>query len=552
MPACLRVWLSSLLLLQPGLVWMPGAALLASSEAMAQSRSSGGYARPGSGYGRTPSFGGSRAAPRTPSASGGYARPSLPSGSYRRPSTGASAWDRSYSRERSAEALDRLRRQNQPAPQPAPPPYRPNTGPSAQADPGWWQRGGSAGGSWQAPRGVPSGGNWGGNRGGNWGGGFGGGGWGGGLGQRSFGVWDGVMLWFLLNNLGRAGSSDFFHNQQDNPAYREWRQEAEERARTDADVRARLDELDRRLAERQGQPRDPNAPPPALPPEIAGAARPDERTPSTAAPPAPIPAPAQAEAGSGGMSSLVPLAVLGGGGVLFLLARRRRQAAATGAATGTVTGPNASSAPVPDIRAAGPRFRVGMTITCDPTPFLLGAGMLQLPAPAFADNRPESSIQAVGRIREGRQELVRLYLPDGGGFFQLHVDATGQIEECRHFGLLDEVTPADEAEWGAWLDPEQGMIGWPEFQTRNGKLYGRLWAPGDRPVPPRAMIETIETLEGTRQVESRAMLYAAPTGIAAPGPQTEYILVAAQEAGGRAWVEIRAGIDINPASLSIA
>jgi len=48
------------------------------------------------------------------------------------------------------------------------------------------------------------------------------------------------------------------------------------------------------------------------------------------------------------------------------------------------------------------------------------------------------------------------------------------------------------------------------------------------------------------------MLYAAPTGIAPPGPSTEYILVAAIENGNQAWVAIAAGIDINPATLSLA
>ncbi|SDB15576.1 DUF2491 family protein [Belnapia rosea] len=541
MPARLRAWLMSLLLLELGFAWTFGAVLLASADAMAQSRSSGGYARPGSGYGRTPSFGGSRAAPRTPSVSGGYSRPSLPGGgSARRPSVGSgSAWDRSYSRERSSEALDRLRRQSQPSQlPPAQPPLRP--APSAPADSGWWRRGGTVGGGtmgggtmgggWPAPRGVPGG----------WGGGFGV------PGQRSFGVWDGVLLWFLLNNLGRAGSTDFFHNHQDDPGYREWRREAEQRAQTDAQTRARLDELDRRLSERQGQPRDPNAPPPEVPPDISTAPRPDVRTPSTSAP-LPSPSSPPAEAGSaGGLSSLGLLAILGGGGALFLLARRRRQAAVPSSVT-----TQGATRPTPDIRSAAPRFRVGMTVTCDPTPFLLGSGALQVPVPAFVEGNTQVSIQAVGRIREGAEELVRLYLPDGSGFFQLHADAAGQIEECRYFGLLDEVVPADEAEWGAWLDPQQGMIGWPEFQTRNGKLYARIWAPGDRPVPPRVMTEAIESLDGTRQIQSRAMLYAAPTDIAAPGPQTEYILVSAQEEGGRAWIEIRAGIDINPASLSL-
>ena len=48
------------------------------------------------------------------------------------------------------------------------------------------------------------------------------------------------------------------------------------------------------------------------------------------------------------------------------------------------------------------------------------------------------------------------------------------------------------------------------------------------------------------------MLYAAPTGAPAPAPQTEYILVQSVEDGSSAWVEIRAGIDLNPASLGLA
>jgi hypothetical protein len=28
---------------------------------------------------------------------------------------------------------------------------------------------------------------------------------------------------------------------------------------------------------------------------------------------------------------------------------------------------------------------------------------------------------------------------------------------------------------GLWLDPAEGMIGWPSFQTKDGKMYGRAW-----------------------------------------------------------------------------
>ncbi len=96
------------------------------------------------------------------------------------------------------------------------------------------------------------------------------------------------------------------------------------------------------------------------------------------------------------------------------------------------------------------------------------------------------------------------------------------------------------------------MIGWPEFQTKDGKTYGRVWSPGDGRVEPRTLTESIEGAGGTRTVRRQAMLYAAPTGLAEPAPQTEYILVSAAEADGQAWVEVGAGIDVNPAALSLA
>src|SRR5918998_6379419 len=89
----LRACLLSLLLLEPASAWRLSAALAGSAfavEALAQTRSSGGYSRPGSGGGRTPSFGGPRVAPRTPSTSGGYARPTPSAPGYqRRPSVEA-------------------------------------------------------------------------------------------------------------------------------------------------------------------------------------------------------------------------------------------------------------------------------------------------------------------------------------------------------------------------------------------------------------------------------------------------------------------------------
>jgi hypothetical protein len=197
------------------------------------------------------------------------------------------------------------------------------------------------------------------------------------------------------------------------------------------------------------------------------------------------------------------------------------------------------------------RFRVGMTLTIDPTPFLLAAGATHLP-----DIRQGSgtvSVTEVGRIGgDAPGGLVRLYLPDDGAMLQLHLGPGNEPDECRYFAPIDQITPADEAEWGAWLDPQEGMIGWPEFQTKDGKIYARIWSPGSSRVEPRLLVEQVESATGTRTVQSQAMLYGAPTGLAAPAPQTEYILVAATEDAGQAWIEVRAGLDINPASLSLA
>ena len=95
------------------------------------------------------------------------------------------------------------------------------------------------------------------------------------------------------------------------------------------------------------------------------------------------------------------------------------------------------------------------------------------------------------------------------------------------------------------------MIGWPQFQTKDGKLYDRIWAAGNVRVPPRQQEETVQHVAGVTQRRLQTMLYGASTGAAPPAPDTEYILVCAVEQNNEAWVEVHAGIDINPAALAL-
>jgi hypothetical protein len=367
--------------------------------------------------------------------------------------------------------------------------------------------------------------------------------------RRNFGIWDGLFLWFLLDNLTRPGSTDFFRNHRDDPALREWRSEADRLARDDPELRRRLETLDAELAQQRNAPRDANYLPPGIPSEVAVAPRGDARTPSTGV----------ADEESDGIG-VWPVVILGGAGLAFMAWRRRQVApAARGGTTSQgngAMGPLGSAGVMLRHKLSGERympslFRVGMTLQADPTPFILAADVTKVPPPESGGNLLVN-VQEVGRVEGGTADLVRLYLPNRRGMFQLHLDGEGRPDECRFFGLIDEVTPADDAEWGVWLDPNEGLIGWPEFQTKDGKVYARLWAPGETRIAPRDLAETIEAVDGTRSQRSQAMLYAAPTGAPAPAPDAEYILVAAVEAAGRAWVEIHAGIDVNPATLSLA
>lgn len=196
------------------------------------------------------------------------------------------------------------------------------------------------------------------------------------------------------------------------------------------------------------------------------------------------------------------------------------------------------------------KFRVGMTLSIDPTPFLMAGDKLRVKPPE-ANASGLASIDAVANLDSDRVSLHRLYLPGGEAFYQLHLDDQGEVDECRYFSKLDEVQPATPDEWAFWLDEREGMIGWPEFETKDGKHHPRIWSPGESKLPPIRFDEAIKHVDGTAHRTLDAMLYGVDTGLAAPGPTTEYLMVTAVEGDAGARVELHVGIDINPASLSL-
>lgn len=444
----------------------PAAFLLTIEEAQARAGSSGGYSRPSL---RTPS-------PSRPS-SGGYQRP--PASAAAGIGLPGSDSDQALSRRGSAEALQRYRSQSAPPSAWGEASRRPS--PNADGEPAWGGRRG-----WVPPPYA-------------------------GQSPNMGGMGNALLMWFLLDTFTRPGRAEYFHNHQDDPTYQSWRRDAERRAQDDPELRSKLAGLDTELARRGDQPRDPNAPPPEVPPRRGGSGL-----------------------------ALVAVAILAAGLLLMWRARRKMKPSGDGSAFDLAARMARQKLGGEPPRASP--YRLGMTLDLDPTPFVLAGAATKVRAPAGG----LTSVAALGRLASGAIVLDRLYLPQDQGFFQL-----SGASECRFFSAIDHFVPANADEWAFWLDSAEGLIGWPSFETKDGKVYGRLWQPGDRRVEPQHFAEQLTTLDGVSVRQLTTMLYAAPTGVPAPAPETEYVLVAAVEAAGQAWVEVLAGIDVNAASLSL-
>jgi hypothetical protein len=157
----------------------------------------------------------------------------------------------------------------------------------------------------------------------------------------------------------------------------------------------------------------------------------------------------------GGSDDVIIVVFLGSAVLVGLWLLRRRAAGVAGAGPmGTARGPSSGPAPPPGLSgSAASRFRVGMTIPVDPSPFLLAAGVTKVKPPEASGM---ISVEALGLITDGGVSLHRLYVPGRQAFFMLHLGTDGAPDESRYFTLLDQITPASRDEWGFWLDQARG------------------------------------------------------------------------------------------------
>lgn len=126
-----------------------------------------------------------------------------------------------------------------------------------------------------------------------------------------FGMWDAMFMWFMLSNM--TSGAGFFHNNQNDPGVKAFKEEAAKLSETNADLKKQLDEMNAKLdgMKKDGVPVEPGTVPKDVDPNIALA---DPKIDESAG---------DSGKSSGGLFWPLATMVVLGGGALWMFNRRR-------------------------------------------------------------------------------------------------------------------------------------------------------------------------------------------------------------------------------------
>ncbi len=85
----------------------------------------------------------------------------------------------------------------------------------------------------------------------------------------AFGMWDALFWWMVLDKITEPSHAAAAYNNANDPGFQAWRQEAQRQAVDNAELKAKLDAMDAKLASMQGQPRKPGTLPNGVPASVA-------------------------------------------------------------------------------------------------------------------------------------------------------------------------------------------------------------------------------------------------------------------------------------------
>ena len=85
----------------------------------------------------------------------------------------------------------------------------------------------------------------------------------------SYGLFNTMFMFWMLDNMNHNRDAAMMaHSYQNNPDYIKWKQDAAKKAETDPALKAKIDEMDKKLDSMKGQPIDPNFKPKSIPAEV--------------------------------------------------------------------------------------------------------------------------------------------------------------------------------------------------------------------------------------------------------------------------------------------
>ncbi|MBF0556685.1 MAG: hypothetical protein HQK96_19380 [Nitrospirae bacterium] len=85
----------------------------------------------------------------------------------------------------------------------------------------------------------------------------------------SFGMWDAMFLWFMLDHASDRNYSRMYYNHQNDPDFQRWRKETDNLSGENAELKAKLANLDKQVAELKGEPVDQSYIPQGVDADIA-------------------------------------------------------------------------------------------------------------------------------------------------------------------------------------------------------------------------------------------------------------------------------------------
>jgi len=166
---------------------------------------------------------------------------------------------------------------------------------------------------------------------------------------------------------------------------------------------------------------------------------------------------------------------------------------------------------------------------------------------------PESSmiIEAYGSVDLGDGVTAHRFYDVEGQMLEVVTQASKNLEEIRFFVPFDSLYPASEDEWDFWLG-EDGLIGYPTFQTKDGIEYIRLWFQNsDDRVEPVELEENILTRDFEKEsicVEYQCMSYGRYIGNT---DKVEYLQLSFEDTGNEASIELMLGIDLKKEDFQV-